>query len=156
MGFHIVDLSIISMYSYCKTSPGVTSVVEQQLIGTILCLTNRTEPVKKYHYHRFSVLGGFHQTHCAAMPFYTIFMKIDTVVVFSSGSTKVPHHCLRSYGITSLEMSLTVHRSKDYPGVVVGNDVRVAVLWLVDLLVGVLPGELLSWVNRLGGGRGRG
>lgn len=46
-------------------------------------------------------------------------------------------------------VSLTIHRCEDDPGVVVGNNVCIAVLWLVDLQVGVLPGELLSWINRL-------
>lgn len=57
-------------------------------------------------------------------------------------------------------MSLTIHRCEDDPGVVVGNNICIAVLWLVDLQVGVLPGELLSWINRLthrgGGERPRG
>ena len=46
-------------------------------------------------------------------------------------------------------MSLTIHRCEDDPGVVVGNHICIAVLWLVDLQVGVLPGELLSWINGL-------
>ena len=46
-------------------------------------------------------------------------------------------------------MFLTIHRCEDDPGVVVGNNIGIAVLWLVDLHVGVLPGELLSWINRL-------
>lgn len=32
---------------------------------------------------------------------------------------------------------------------VVGNDVGIAVLWLVDLEVGVVPGELLTWFDGL-------
>lgn len=55
--------------------------------------------------------------------------------------------------VASLEMSecvsLTIHRCEDDPGVVVGYNICIAVLWLVDLQVGVLPGELLSWINRL-------
>lgn len=46
-------------------------------------------------------------------------------------------------------VSLTIHRCEDDPGVVIGNNICIAVLWLVDLQVGVLPGELLSWINRL-------
>lgn len=46
-------------------------------------------------------------------------------------------------------VSLTIHRCEDDPGMVVGNNICIAVLWLVDLQVGVLPGELLSWINRL-------
>lgn len=46
-------------------------------------------------------------------------------------------------------MSLTIHGCEDDPGVVVGNNICIAVLWLVDLQVGVLPGELLSRINRL-------
>lgn len=75
-------------------------------------------------------------------------------------------HCLRITvcKVPSLEMSeymsLTIHRCEDDPGVVVGNNICIAVLWLVDLQVGVLPGELLSWINRLthrgGGERQRG
>lgn len=44
---------------------------------------------------------------------------------------------------------LTVHGCEDDPGVVVSNNICITVLWLVDLQVGVLPGELLSWINRL-------
>ncbi len=44
---------------------------------------------------------------------------------------------------------LTIHRCKDDSGVVVGNNICIAVLWLVDVKVGVLPCELLSWINRL-------
>ena len=44
---------------------------------------------------------------------------------------------------------LTLNAGEDNPGVVVGDDVGVAVLWFVDLQVGVLPGELLSRVNGL-------
>lgn len=32
---------------------------------------------------------------------------------------------------------------------IVGNDVCIAILWLVDLHVGVLPGKLLAWINGL-------
>ena len=52
-------------------------------------------------------------------------------------------------------MSLTIHRCEDDPGVVVGNNICIAILWLIDLQVGVLPCELLSWIHRLtcrGGG----
>lgn len=34
---------------------------------------------------------------------------------------------------------------------VVGDDVGVTILGLVHLQVGVLPGELLAWINRLMG-----
>lgn len=34
---------------------------------------------------------------------------------------------------------------------VVSNNVGIAVLWLVDLQVGVLPCELLAWINGLQG-----
>lgn len=32
---------------------------------------------------------------------------------------------------------------------VVGNDVCIAVLWLVDLQVRMFPGKLLPWINGL-------
>ena len=44
---------------------------------------------------------------------------------------------------------LTVNGSQDDAGVVVGDDVGVAILGLIHLQVGVLPGELLAWVDRL-------
>ena len=43
----------------------------------------------------------------------------------------------------------TFNGSQDDSGVVVCYDVSVAVLGLVDLQVGVLPGELLPWIDRL-------
>lgn len=39
---------------------------------------------------------------------------------------------------------------------VVGDDVCIAVLWLVDLQVGVFPGELLARINGLDGKERRG
>lgn len=51
--------------------------------------------------------------------------------------------------------SLTLNRSQDDAGVVIGDDVGVTIFGLVHLQVGVLPGELLAWINRLMGGRGR-
>lgn len=44
---------------------------------------------------------------------------------------------------------LTINGSQDDPGVVVGDDVGVAIFGLVHLQVGVFPGELLAWVDRL-------
>lgn len=44
---------------------------------------------------------------------------------------------------------LTIYRCKNDPGMVIGNNIRIAVLWLVDLQVRMFPGELLSWINRL-------
>lgn len=46
-------------------------------------------------------------------------------------------------------MILTFNWSQNDTGVVIGDDVGVAVLGLVDLQVGVLPGELLSWIDGL-------
>lgn len=46
--------------------------------------------------------------------------------------------------------TLTVDGSEHHPGVVVGDDIGVAVLWLVHFHVGVLPGELLGRVDGLG------
>lgn len=39
---------------------------------------------------------------------------------------------------------------------VVGDDVCIAILWLVDLHVGVLPGKLLAWINGLRHGAAQG
>lgn len=44
---------------------------------------------------------------------------------------------------------LTVNAGEQNPGVVVRDHVSVAVLWFVDLQVGILPCELLARVNRL-------
>lgn len=44
---------------------------------------------------------------------------------------------------------LTFNWSQNDAGVVIGDDVGVAVLGFVDLQVGVLPGELLSWIDGL-------
>lgn len=44
---------------------------------------------------------------------------------------------------------LTVYRSQDDPGVVVRDDVGVAVFGLVDFQVRMLPGELLTGVDGL-------
>ena len=38
---------------------------------------------------------------------------------------------------------------------VIGDDVCIAVLWLVDFHVGVFPGKLLAWINRLRGRAGK-
>lgn len=46
-------------------------------------------------------------------------------------------------------MRLTLDAGEYNPGVIVGNDVSVAVLWFVDLQVGVLPCELLTRVDGL-------
>lgn len=46
-------------------------------------------------------------------------------------------------------MSLTLDGSQDDAGVVVGDDVGVTIFGLVHLQVGVFPGELLAWINRL-------
>lgn len=44
---------------------------------------------------------------------------------------------------------LTFDGSQDDSGVIVGDDVGVAIFGLVHLQVGVFPGELLARVNRL-------
>ena len=49
----------------------------------------------------------------------------------------------------SAERTLTINRGEHHPGVVVGDDVSVAILWLVDLHVGILPGELLARIDGL-------
>lgn len=49
-------------------------------------------------------------------------------------------------------MTVTVHGGENNSRVVVSNNVGITVLWLVDLQVGVLPCELLAWINRLQGG----
>lgn len=46
-------------------------------------------------------------------------------------------------------MSLTLDGSQDDTGVVVGDDVGVTIFGLVHLQVGVFPGELLAWIDRL-------
>lgn len=45
--------------------------------------------------------------------------------------------------------ALTIDGGEHHSGVVVGNDVCIAVLWLVDFHVGVLPGKLLARINGL-------
>lgn len=50
-------------------------------------------------------------------------------------------------------MHLTLNAGEDDPGVVIGDDVGVAVLWFVHLQVGVLPCELLTGVDGLEGTR---
>lgn len=52
-------------------------------------------------------------------------------------------------------VSLTLDGSQDDAGVVVGDDVGVTIFGLVHLQVGVFPGELLAWINRLMGGTDR-
>lgn len=44
---------------------------------------------------------------------------------------------------------LTINRGEHHSGVIIGDDVCIAVLWLVDFHVGVLPGKLLAWINGL-------
>lgn len=44
---------------------------------------------------------------------------------------------------------LTLNAGENDPGVVVGNDIGVAILWFIHLQVGVLPCELLPGVDRL-------
>lgn len=46
-------------------------------------------------------------------------------------------------------LCLTIHGCEDHSGVVVGDNICIAILWLVNLEVGVLPGELLPWIYRL-------
>lgn len=53
----------------------------------------------------------------------------------------------------TLAAFLTLNTGEYDPGVIVGNDVSVAVLWFVDLQVGVLPCELLTGVDGLQGQR---
>lgn len=38
---------------------------------------------------------------------------------------------------------------------VIGDDVCIAILWLVHFHVGVFPGKLLAWINRLSKDRGK-
>lgn len=45
--------------------------------------------------------------------------------------------------------TLTIDGGEHHPGVVVGDDVCVAVLWFIHFHVGVLPGELLARVDGL-------
>lgn len=45
--------------------------------------------------------------------------------------------------------ALTINRGEHHSGVVIGNDVCIAILWLVDFHVGVLPGKLLAWIDGL-------
>lgn len=49
----------------------------------------------------------------------------------------------------TLVACLTLNAGEYNPGVIIGNDVSVAVLWFVDLQVGVLPCELLTGVDGL-------
>lgn len=46
-------------------------------------------------------------------------------------------------------MHLTLNAGENDPGVVVRDDISVAILWFVHLQVGVLPRELLPGVDRL-------
>lgn len=43
----------------------------------------------------------------------------------------------------------TIDGGEHHPGVVIGDDVCIAVLWFVHFHVGVLPGELLARVDGL-------
>ena len=52
-------------------------------------------------------------------------------------------------------MCLTVDGGQDDAGVVVGDDVGVTIFGLVHLQVGMFPGELLAWIDRLTGGGGK-
>ena len=55
----------------------------------------------------------------------------------------------------SVRVSLTLDGSQDDTGMVIGNDVGVTIFGFVHLQVGVLPGELLTWINGLMGSRDR-
>lgn len=46
-------------------------------------------------------------------------------------------------------MSLTFDWSQDDSRVVIGDDVGVTIFGLVHLQVGMFPGELLAWIDRL-------
>lgn len=46
-------------------------------------------------------------------------------------------------------MGLTLNAGEYNSGVIIGNDVSIAVLWFVDLQVGVFPRELLTRVDGL-------
>lgn len=48
-----------------------------------------------------------------------------------------------------VSLILTVNRCQNDPGVVIGDDIGVAILGFIDLQVGVLPGELLSRIDGL-------
>lgn len=47
------------------------------------------------------------------------------------------------------EACFTLDAGEYNPGVIIGDDISVAVLWFVDLQVGVFPCELLSRVDGL-------
>lgn len=47
------------------------------------------------------------------------------------------------------DLFLTLNAGEYDSGVIIGNDVSIAVLWFVDLQVGVLPCELLTGVDGL-------
>lgn len=48
-----------------------------------------------------------------------------------------------------LPVCLTLNAGEYNSGVIIGNDISIAVLWFVDLQVGVLPRELLTGVDGL-------
>lgn len=48
-------------------------------------------------------------------------------------------------------LSLTLDGSQDDARVIVGNDVGITIFGLVHLQVGMFPGELLAWIDRLTG-----
>lgn len=55
-----------------------------------------------------------------------------------------------SDSVTSGEWKIpTIDGGEHHPGVVVGDDVCIAVLWFIHFHVGVLPGELLARVDGL-------
>lgn len=67
-------------------------------------------------------------------------------MTFPSDFTDEPKLSSRRQWISAC---LTVNAGQHDPGVVVRDDISIAVLWFVDLQVGILPGELLAGVNRL-------
>lgn len=71
------------------------------------------------------------------------------VVTFTVVSYIAQNHMLSSQRQCISVAYLTVNAGQHDPGVVVRDDVSVAVLWFVDLQVGILPCELLARVNRL-------
>lgn len=77
------------------------------------------------------------------------FLKPDTFV----GDNKVQSFWNLQMQCFSLKVCVqlcpTFDGCQDYAGVVVGDDVGVAVLGFVDLQVGMLPGELLTRIDGL-------
>lgn len=74
---------------------------------------------------------------------------LESLLHYSSSDKGGNHHWLLDSDSKMVTWCFTIHRGEHHSGVVVGDDICIAILWLVDFHVGVFPGKLLTRINGL-------